>query len=54
MTDDHKDEVTIHGLVCPRPLSHEDTIVLGHGSGGRMTQRLIETTFYPPFENACM
>lgn len=51
MKDDRKDEILIHGLVCPRPLSHEDTIVLGHGSGGRMTQRLIEKTFYPPFEN---
>lgn len=51
MKDDRKDEVVIHGLVCPRPLSHEDTIVLGHGSGGRMTRRLIEKTFYPPFEN---
>jgi hydrogenase expression/formation protein HypE len=24
---------------------------MGHGSGGRMTQRLIEKTFYPPLEN---
>jgi hydrogenase expression/formation protein HypE len=51
MKDEQQDSVIIHGLVCPRPLSHDDTIVLGHGSGGRMTQRLIEKTFYPPFEN---
>jgi hydrogenase expression/formation protein HypE len=25
--------------------------MMGHGSGGRMTQRLIEKTFYPPLEN---
>jgi hydrogenase expression/formation protein HypE len=43
--------ITIHGLVCPAPLAHENTIVMGHGSGGRMTQRLIEKTFYPPLEN---
>ncbi len=51
MKDDQQESVIIHGLVCPRPMSHEDTILLGHGSGGRMTQRLIEKTFYPPFEN---
>jgi hydrogenase expression/formation protein HypE len=45
------EQVTIHGLVCPTPLAHENTIVMGHGSGGRMTQRLIEKTFYPPLEN---
>jgi hydrogenase expression/formation protein HypE len=26
-------------------------IVMGHGSGGRMTQKLIEKVFYPPLEN---
>lgn len=50
MTQDSS-TITIHGLVCPTPLAHEDTIVMGHGSGGRMTQRLIEKTFYPPLEN---
>jgi hydrogenase expression/formation protein HypE len=46
-----EEQVVIHGLVCPRPLTHEDTIVLGHGSGGRMTLDLINKTFYPPFAN---
>jgi hydrogenase expression/formation protein HypE len=50
MTQNSK-TITIHGLVCPAPLAHENTIVMGHGSGGRMTQRLIEKTFYPPLEN---
>jgi hydrogenase expression/formation protein HypE len=50
MTKD-SNNITIHGLVCPVPLAHENTIVMGHGSGGRMTQRLIEKTFYPPLEN---
>lgn len=48
---DDGDQVVIHGLVCPRPLAHEDTVVLGHGSGGRMTQELITNTFYPPLSN---
>ncbi len=51
---DEREKVTIHGLVCPVPLTHEDTIVLGHGSGGRLTQNLIEKTFYPPFENPAL
>jgi hydrogenase expression/formation protein HypE len=49
MSDGEK--VVIHGLVCPRPLNHEDTIVLGHGSGGRMTLDLITKKFYPSFSN---
>lgn len=51
---DEQEKVTIHGLVCPVPLTHEDTIVLGHGSGGKLTQNLIEKTFYPPFENPAL
>ncbi|MGD2163655.1 MAG: AIR synthase related protein, partial [Anaerolineales bacterium] len=46
-----EEKVVIHGLVCPRPLTHEDKIVLGHGSGGRMTLDLITKTFYPPLAN---
>ncbi|NIM93196.1 MAG: hydrogenase expression/formation protein HypE [Anaerolineales bacterium] len=49
--NENGEQVVIHGLVCPRPLTHEDTIVLGHGSGGKMTQDLILRSFYPPFEN---
>jgi hydrogenase expression/formation protein HypE len=45
------DQVIIHGLVCPRPLAHEETVVLGHGSGGLMTLNLITNTFYPPLSN---
>lgn len=46
-----KEQVVIHGLVCPRPLTHDETVVLGHGSGGRMTFDLITKTFYPPLSN---
>ncbi len=51
---EEKDQVTIHGLVCPRPLAHDDIVVLGHGSGGKMTQDLITRTFYPPLENPAL
>ena len=33
------------GPMCPLPLSHTERIVLGHGSGGRMTRDLIRTLF---------
>lgn len=46
-----EEQVVIHGLVCPRPLTHDETVVLGHGSGGKMTLDLITKTFYPPLSN---
>jgi hydrogenase expression/formation protein HypE len=35
------------GPVCPVPLSHHEQIVMGHGSGGKMTQDLIQRVFLP-------
>ena len=49
--DDHSEEITMQGAVCPVPLQHSAQVVLGHGSGGKLTQDLIERSFYPPFEN---
>ncbi len=37
----------MEGPVCPLPLRHNQQIVIGHGSGGRMTYDLIEKTFKP-------
>jgi len=36
---------TFEGPVCPLPLVHNDVIVMGHGSGGRMTQELVDRVF---------
>jgi hydrogenase expression/formation protein HypE len=33
--------------ICPVPLRHNDQIVIGHGSGGRMTNELIQRVFTP-------
>ena len=38
-------------LSCPLPLSGSDRILLGHGSGGRMTADLIARCFLPAFHN---
>ena len=43
--------VSLQGAVCPMPLPHKDAIVIGHGSGGRMTQELIQRVFTPHFSN---
>jgi hydrogenase expression/formation protein HypE len=39
--------ISIQGAVCPLPLRHAGQIVMGHGSGGRMTHDLIEQVFMP-------
>jgi hydrogenase expression/formation protein HypE len=36
---------------CPIPTSKYDRIVLGHGSGGRLTADLMSTVFLPAFAN---
>jgi hydrogenase expression/formation protein HypE len=36
---------------CPVPLYHDAQIVMGHGSGGRMTRDLISQVFKPLFSN---
>jgi hydrogenase expression/formation protein HypE len=48
MTDPIPD---IEGLVCPVPLPHNSQIVIGHGSGGRMSYELISKLFLPPLDN---
>jgi hydrogenase expression/formation protein HypE len=38
-------------LTCPLPIADRKTIVLGHGSGGKLTARLIRDLFLPAFDN---
>lgn len=46
--------VSIQGAVCAVPLRHYDKIVMGHGSGGRMTQELIKQCFAPYLSNPAL
>jgi hydrogenase expression/formation protein HypE len=39
------------GVSCPLPLKNAEMIVLGHGSGGRLTHDLINDVFYKHFSN---
>jgi hydrogenase expression/formation protein HypE len=36
---------------CPVPLPARDKVLLGHGSGGRLTAELIREVFLPAFQN---
>jgi hydrogenase expression/formation protein HypE len=38
-------------LSCPTPLPAKDTILLGHGSGGKLSAELIRDIFLPAFQN---
>ena len=42
------------GPACPLPLPHHDRIILGHGSGGKLTQELVSRLFYPCFDNPAL
>ncbi len=43
--DEKSEENYFQGLVCPIPHQHTETVVISHGSGGKMTQDLILNTF---------
>lgn len=45
------DPTNFRGLVCPIPLPHNEQIVIGHGSGGRMSHDLINKIFLTAFAN---
>ena len=41
----------IPGSACPLPILSHEQIVLGHGSGGKLSAQLIEQVFLPAFRN---
>ena len=48
---DDQPTVDMQGAVCPIPLRQDKTIVMGHGSGGKMMHDLIKTVFASAFDN---
>ena len=48
------DKPTFSGFVCPLPLRDYPQIVLGHGSGGRLSADLIQHLFVPLFDNPAL
>lgn len=45
MTPENPEMIKMQGPVCPIPLQHTDSILIGHGSGGQMTRSLIQNIF---------
>jgi hydrogenase expression/formation protein HypE len=43
---------TIAALTCPTPLPVLDTILLGHGGGGKLSAELLRDIFLPAFNNS--
>jgi hydrogenase expression/formation protein HypE len=44
-------EAALPGTACPLPVMHHEQIVLGHGSGGKLSAQLLESVFLPAFSN---
>jgi hydrogenase expression/formation protein HypE len=42
---------SFQGPMCPVPLTHREQILIGHGSGGKMSHDLIARMFLPSFDN---
>ncbi len=47
----NKTSLNFEGFVCPLPLRDYPQIVMGHGSGGRMSNDLVKHLFLPLFDN---
>jgi hydrogenase expression/formation protein HypE len=41
----------MNGFVCPAPIATKDTVLLGHGSGGKLSAELLREIFLPAFAN---
>jgi len=41
-------------LACPLPFATDEFVVLGHGSGGRLSAKLMEDVFLPAFRNPAL
>jgi hydrogenase expression/formation protein HypE len=46
------DDLDFEGYTCPVPISPKDAIVLGHGSGGKLSHDLINRLFLPELGKA--
>jgi hydrogenase expression/formation protein HypE len=46
------DDLDFEGYTCPLPLSPKGTIVLGHGSGGKLSHDLLKRLFLPELGKA--
>ncbi len=47
-----ENDLDFEGYTCPVPIQPKDTVVLGHGSGGKLSHDLINRLFLPEFGRA--
>lgn len=47
-------DVSLLGASCPVPLTRPDRVLMGHGSGGRLTAQLIEEMVLPALSNPAL
>jgi hydrogenase expression/formation protein HypE len=45
---------TMAEMTCPTPVPAKDTVLLGHGSGGKLSADLVRDIFLPVFRNAVL
>ncbi len=46
-----KETIFMEGPVCPVPIRQRGQVIIGHGSGGKLSHDLINDLFLPPFDN---
>lgn len=46
-----QEPISMQGPACPLPVIHNEQIVMGHGSGGKMSHDLIKRLFLPSLDN---
>jgi hydrogenase expression/formation protein HypE len=49
-----RDSGTAPGLACPAPILRKDEVLLGHGSGGKLSAELVREIFLPAFQNPAL
>ncbi|MGH7695859.1 MAG: AIR synthase related protein, partial [Gemmatimonadaceae bacterium] len=48
------ESVLLGGLVCPAPIAEQTHVLLGHGSGGKLSAALVHDYILPHFANATL
>ena len=48
------DSAKLAALSCPAPLTTHDRVLLGHGSGGKLSAELVREIFLPAFSNPAL
>lgn len=54
MNNQTPEPVYITSPMCPMPIRDRGQVIMGHGSGGRLSHDLIANLFLPPFDNPAL